>query len=321
MDRSRPYVVNPARPFSIRFPLLGFSRLIHPDVISGPTRPTSQDLEIYGLTASFQFARLRKEDGLLQAMARQQHYLFSWLELKAGMVVLAIECGVGASVRELTQFADVNVVGMTSNPLLVEDANLYASRAGVQNRVQFIQGTVMHLDTVFPEGKFDAVYCMDGLILRHSAEAYNQVYRVLKPGGRVGSYEWLTTSHLHPDNGHHMTITNNIRQMVASGTPTLPSIQDASNALSNSRFVPILIDDLANRNDSVPWYQPLQEYRRSPSKSLVPYAPWFPFPGDRSTSTRQAIDAGILAIITAGELKIFSPMCLIVATKAYPIDK
>ena len=46
----------------------------------------------------------------------------------------------------------------------------------------------------FPENSFDAVYAIEATVHAPSLEGvYSQIFRVLKPGGTFGLYEWVVS--------------------------------------------------------------------------------------------------------------------------------
>lgn len=46
----------------------------------------------------------------------------------------------------------------------------------------------------FPDDSFDAIYAIEATVHAPSLSAiYSEIFRVLKPGGIFGVYEWLMT--------------------------------------------------------------------------------------------------------------------------------
>lgn len=64
-----------------------------------------------GWAESFHFARYYKGEAFHQALARHEHYLAAQMNLRPGMRVLDVGCGVGGPAREIARFADVEIVG------------------------------------------------------------------------------------------------------------------------------------------------------------------------------------------------------------------
>jgi len=108
----------------------------------------------------------------------------------------------------------------------------------------------------FPDATFDAVYAIEATVHAPSLEGiYSQIYRVLKPGGRFGVYEWLMTDAYDNDNPHHRDIRLGIEQ--GDGISNMEKIQVAISAMKAAGFELEINEDLAERPDPIPWYWPL----------------------------------------------------------------
>ena len=68
---------------------------------------------------------------LLQALARHEHYMAYVINLREGMTVLDVGCGVGRPAREIATFAGCKVVGLNNNGYQIEQATAYAKREGL----------------------------------------------------------------------------------------------------------------------------------------------------------------------------------------------
>ena len=78
-----------------------------------------------------------------QALARHEHFLSAHLNLKPGMRVLDVGCGVGGPAREIARFSDAHIVGLNNNQYQVERARKYTEKAGLSDRVEFVKGDFM----------------------------------------------------------------------------------------------------------------------------------------------------------------------------------
>jgi sterol 24-C-methyltransferase len=59
----------------------------------------------------------------------------------------------------------------------------------------------------FPDASFDAVYAIEATVHAPSLEGiYSEIFRVLKPGGVFGVYEWLMTDAYDNNNPEHKAI-------------------------------------------------------------------------------------------------------------------
>jgi ubiquinone/menaquinone biosynthesis C-methylase UbiE len=124
------------------------------------------------------------------------------LGVTPGERVLDVGCGSGVVTREIARRvgADGRVVGLDASPGLLAVARELAQAAGLGDRVEFREGSALHLP--FADGSFDAVLCVT--VLSHvpgGEHAVPELVRVLKPGGRLGIFDFDSdmTVVTHPD--------------------------------------------------------------------------------------------------------------------------
>ena len=206
---------------------------------------------------SFHFCRYYKGEAFYQAIARHEHYLAAQTGIKPKMRVLDVGCGVGGPAREIARFTDANIVGINNNAFQVSRANKYTKKAGLADQVQFVKGDFMALAEQFGENSFDAVYAIEATCHAPDWEGcYNEIRRVLKPGGHFGVYEWCMTDAWDPKNAKHKDIQHGIE--VGDGIPEMRNINACRTALQNVGFEILHEEDLADRDDEVKWYYPLE---------------------------------------------------------------
>lgn len=108
----------------------------------------------------------------------------------------------------------------------------------------------------FPAESFDAVYAIEATVHAPSLEGvYSQIYKVLKPGGVFGVYEWLMTDKYDNDNIHHREIRLGIEQ--GDGISNMVRISEGIAAIKAAGFELEKHEDLSHRPDATPWYYPL----------------------------------------------------------------
>lgn len=117
----------------------------------------------------------------------------------------------------------------------------------------------------FPSLLFDSppphlsllVYAIEATVHAPNFEGiYGEIYRVLKPGGVFGVYEWVMTDSWDPKDPFHKKIAHGIE--LGDGIPEMRNIENARNALKKVGFTIEHEEDLADRGDEVPWYYPLE---------------------------------------------------------------
>ena len=108
----------------------------------------------------------------------------------------------------------------------------------------------------FPAETFDAVYAIEATVHAPSLEGvYSQIFRVLKPGGAFGVYEWLMTDRYDNDNPHHREVRLGIEQ--GDGISNMVRVSEGLEAIKAAGFELEMHEDLAERTDARPWYYPL----------------------------------------------------------------
>jgi len=170
------------------------------------------------------------------------------------MRTLDVGCGVGGPAREIVKFTGANVVGLNNNDYQIERATRYAAKEGLSDKLSFTKGDFMQMS--FPDASFDAVYAIEATVHAPSLEGiYSEIYRVLKPGGVFGVYEWLMTDAYDESNPEHRQIRLDIEH--GNGISNMEKISVALDAMKAAGFELEVNEDMAIRDDPAPWYWPL----------------------------------------------------------------
>ncbi|KAG6865950.1 hypothetical protein C0991_010205 [Blastosporella zonata] len=232
------------------------------------------ELYEYGWAQSFHFSRFYKGEAFLASLARHEHYLAAQMNLRPGMRVLDVGCGVGGPAREIAQFSDANIVGLNNNDFQIGRARKYTKKAGLEPQVTFVKGDFMKLAEQFGENSFDAVYAIEATVHAPNWEGvYGEIFKILKPGGVVsdlslyqlrfgslvpqfGVYEWCMTDTWDPSITSHKELAHRIE--IGNGIPEMRPLRLARQALETVGFKIEHEEDLAARPDAVPWYYPLE---------------------------------------------------------------
>jgi len=185
----------------------------------------------------------------------------------------------------------------------------------------------------FPDASFDAVYAIEATVHAPSLEGiYSEIFRVLKPGGVFGVYEWLMTDAYDESNLEHRQIRLDIEH--GDGISNMEKIEVALAAMKAAGFVMEHHEDMAIRDDPAPWYWPLSgELKYIQSLGDVPTilrmtrpVRWLIHrtlglgeaigiipPGTAKTADGLAIGGD--ALVKGAQEKLFTPMYLMVGRK------
>ncbi len=186
----------------------------------------------------------------------------------------------------------------------------------------------------FPNDSFDAVYAIEATVHAPNLKAvYSEIFRVLKPGGVFGVYEWLMTEEFDNENIDHRRIRLDIEQ--GDGIAQMVKISDGIAAIKDAGFALELNYDLAADDDGpAPWYWPLGtnlRYAQTIGDALtvlrmnrwgleVAHAlfsllesVWILPAGTRKTAV--SLGKAADALVEGGRKKLFTPMYLMVGKK------
>ena len=289
------------------------------------------DLYEYGWGTCFHFCRFAYGEPFYQAIARHEHYLAHMMGLRDGMKVLDVGCGVGGPAREIAKFSGAHITGLNNNDYQIERATHYVKKEGLAHQIDFAKGDFMQMS--FQPETFDAVYAIEATVHAPSLEGvYSQIFRVLKPGGVFGVYEWLMTDNYDNENVHHREIRLGIEQ--GDGISNMVRISEGIRAIKAAGFELEITEDLADREDARPWYYPLDGNLRmaqslgdvltigrmtQPGRftvhnfiGIMEKLHLFP-PGTKKTA--ESLGRAADCLVMGGKEKLFTPMYLMVARK------
>lgn len=291
------------------------------------------DLYEYGWGMNFHFARYYPGEAFYQALARHEHYLAFMMQLRPGMRVLDVGCGVGGPAREIARFAGVNIVGVNNNAYQVERARRYTEKAGLSDQIEFVKGDFMNLKEQFGPNSFDAVYAIEATCHAPTWEGvYGEILSVLKPGGVFGLYEWCMTDNYDGTNPEHRRIAHGIE--LGDGIPEMRTIVQARNALKTVGFQIEVDEDLADKGDKIPWYYPLEGdirkvqtawdlvmcwrmtwFGKFTTQNAVKILERFGLVPKGTYDVGESLKVAADALVAGGQTKLFTPMMFFVARK------
>ena len=283
------------------------------------------DFYEYGWGQSFHFGARRRGEGFEESLRRHEFYLASRAGFGDGDRVLDVGCGVGGPMRNIAHFSGARVVGINNNAYQIERGQAHNRKAGLEGQCEFAKGDFMQMP--FEAASFDAAYAIEATC--HAPDrlgVYSEVYRVLKPGGCFVGYEWIVTDPYDAGNAEHRRLIRDIEE--GDALPELQPRGVVDDALRGAGFELLESRDLGHECDpETPWYLPLTGKERT-LKSL-PRTRWGRFLVHRavrvmerlkiapkgSAEVSTVLNIAADALVTAGELGIFTPMYFFLGRK------
>jgi len=200
----------------------------------------------------FHFCGYQPGESWDAAQARHEHYLAFMIGIKPGMRVLDLGCGIGGPAREIAIFTGAHVTGVTINELHVQRSNQYNKEANLRDQVHMVKGNF--LDLPFPDESFDVAYATEALCgAGDMTKAYSEIFRVLKPGARLGNLDWVLTRLYDNSNSKHCRIRAEIER--GGAVPSLSTAETHKADLREVGFEILLDEDRAlAKANPIPWW-------------------------------------------------------------------
>ncbi len=157
------------------------------------------------------------------------------LELKPGNKALDIGCGRGRVAGHIAKLTGAMITGLNLDLDQLASAKRFAAAKGLSKQCQFIHRDLNQLPHPFPDGSLDAVYHVQVFsYAKDLQKMLDEIYRMLKPGGRFACLDWVSLANYNPKDPHHMDLMRRIKPLVgAIGTP---SVEKYTQCLQNAGF-------------------------------------------------------------------------------------
>ena len=219
---------------------------------------------VFGWGESLHFAPLSPLESLEESKIRHQRLMISRLELRRGMTVVDIGCGVGGPMRRVAREAGVTVVGVNSNELQLDRAKALAAEAGLDGAVDYAHCSFMDMSAI-GDDSFDRGYAIESTChAPDKAGAFAEIFRVLKPGALFWGQEMCMTDRFDPHDSRHRAIKQDLMRGIA-----LPEIETADGVLRALETAGFQVVEGVDRSvGEVPWYRPMEARQGMPGGVL-----------------------------------------------------
>ena len=213
---------------------------------------------VFGWGESLHFAPLSPRESLEDSKIRHQRLMIAKLELRKGMTVVDVGCGIGGPMRRVAREAGVRVVGVNSSEIQLEKAKSLNAEAGLDHMVDYLACSFMDMDPV-ADDTFDRGYAIESTChAPDKAGAFAEIYRVLKPGALFWGQEMCMTDRFDPGDNRHRAIKKDLMHGIA--LKDIATMGEVNLALEAAGFQVIEAKDRAVDENSpfTPWYQPME---------------------------------------------------------------
>lgn len=157
------------------------------------------------------------------------------LGIKKKDKVLDIGCGRGRVASHIASLTGAQVTGINIDPTQLESAKRFAKGKGLSQQCHFEQADMNDLPLPFKGESFDHIYQIQAFSLsKDLGKLFNELYRLLKPGGKFACLDWVRLDKYDPKNPHHSSLMKRIKPLIgAIGTP---SVEEFTTLLTKAGF-------------------------------------------------------------------------------------
>ena len=279
----------------------------------------------YAWGTSFHFAPRRRGESLSASLRRYEHDIARLLDLREGMRVADVGCGVGGPLVTIALATGANITGININARQIATGERLLRKNGLAGKCGFLLADF--LDVPLEEGFFDAAYALESLCCAERTDAaYVELFRLMRPGGEIASVDWCLTDRFDAQNPDHRDVRRRIEG--ANATPNLLTTSAEVEAARQAGFEVLSTSDLAAASDPrTPWYMALQGRDLSFSSfARTPVGRIFTATATRllerlriapagTSEAAELLNVAADALVEGGELGIFTPAFLVHARK------
>ena len=283
---------------------------------------------VFGWGESLHFAPITPGESLEESKIRHQRLMINKLELRKGMTVVDVGCGIGGPMRRVVREAGVKVVGVNKSEVQLEKAKLLNQEAGLDHMVDYLPCSFMDM-SVIADDTFDRGYAIESTChAPDKAGAFAEIYRVLKPGALFWGQEMCMTDKFDPEGSRHQAIKRELMRGIA--LKDIATTYEVNRALESAGFEIIEGKDRAVEGEGAitPWYQPLVNRRGALGNALyrIPLGRKAFFGASKlaealkvlpkgSSEVVRLLDRTANAYVAGGKAGVFTPLYCFLARK------
>lgn len=285
------------------------------------------DFYEYGWGRHFHFAPRYIGESLNESLKRHEHWLAMQLNLKPGERVLDLGCGVGGPMMEIATFTGSLIVGVNNNEYQVQRGRVLVERAGLGDKCSFVKADFNKLP--FEDNSVDAIYSIEAFChAPDKVRVFKECFRVLKPGGRLGCYDWMMCKSYDDKNPKHVACKKGVE--LGNGIADLPLHPDEF--VAAFKEAGFKVEKVEDRLDTfrpgydLPWYDPLsgrftlRNFRTTKvgqmiSHTFVTLLEKVKLAPAGSVETHKVLLEAAQRLVEGGENDIFTPMLYVHAIK------
>ncbi|WP_419944012.1 methyltransferase domain-containing protein [Candidatus Poriferisodalis sp.] len=287
-------------------------------------------LMVYGWGESLHFAPLRRQESLDDSKLGHQRLMIDKLDLRPGMSVIDVGCGIGGPMRTVVREAGVKVTGINSSEVQLVRARQLTAEAGLTDMIDYVETSFMDMGAI-EDDTYDRAYAIESTC--HAPDkvgAFTEISRVLKPGALLWGQEMCLTDRFDPASSTHRDIERELMRGIA--LRKIATFAEVNQALEAAGFEVIEGKDYGTpeNGSTTPWYQPMEARSGTRNNTLrgTPLGRRLAIASARGAEALSVLPRGTAevaklldrtadAYVAGGKTGIFTPLYCFVARKPH----
>jgi sterol 24-C-methyltransferase len=144
------------------------------------------------------------------------------LGIKQGDKVLELGCGKGRVAAHLASLTKASITAINIDQGQLDSAKKFTKKNHLSQLCHFMNADFNDLPLPFADHSFDSLYEIQALSLsKDLKKLFQEMHRVLKPGGKISFLEWVRMPNYNPSDPHHADLMKRVKPLIgAIGTPS-----------------------------------------------------------------------------------------------------
>ncbi len=157
------------------------------------------------------------------------------LGVKEGARVLDVGCGRGRIAHHIATLTGAHVTGINIDRTQLASARDFAKRSGLSDQLTFEYHDLDKIPYRFKDNSLDGSYHVQVISLAKDYKAFcKELYRILKPGAKVVSVEWVRMGGFNEKDPYHQELLRKIKPLV--GAIATRTVEDEIAGLTEAGF-------------------------------------------------------------------------------------
>jgi len=174
--------------------------------------------------------------------------------------VLDVGCGRGRVLAHIAMTTGARASGINIDTTQLESAVAFAEENGLTQRLNYKEHN-FNDPLPFEDESFDALYQIQVLTYADDKKAlFSEMFRVLKPGGKLSFLDWVKLENYHENNSHHRQIMEKVKPLI--GAVDTPTGDEFKKVLEECGFIVTLSKDISQNGHQADLIESADNYFR-----------------------------------------------------------